>query len=867
MLGKNDKAATAEIDVSQFVAETDLGGREPSGLSRKVLLGTALSWSLFQLWIASPLPFVIGVGVLNDTESRSVHLAFALFLAFLAYPAYRSSPRRRIPALDWALAIAAAFCGAYIMLFYASLSTRPGSPITQDLVVSVLGLALLLEAARRALGLPMVVLALVFIAYIFGGRYMPDMIAHKGASLGKGMSHLWLTTEGVFGVALGVSSGFIFLFVLFGALLETAGAGNYFIKGAISMLGHLRGGPAKAAVVASAATGMISGSSIANVVTTGTFTIPLMKRVGYRPDKAAAVEVAASVDGQIMPPVMGAAAFLMVEYVGIPYTQVLKHALLPALISYIALFYIVHLEAMKADIRGIPRATVRPLAGQLTSFAMTVSGFIVLAGTVYYGLGWLKAVAGAAAAPLIGVLMASAYVGLIAFSARFPELILDDPNVPMDVLPEPGPTLKSGLHFLLPVVVLIWNLMIEEMSPALSAFWATVFLIVILVTQRPLFAYFRRQKMAGTLQRGLADLYHGLVTGARNMIGIGIATAAAGIIVGTVTLTGIGLVMTDLVEVISGGNLMVMLVMVAVICLILGMGLPTTANYIVVSTLMAPVIVELGSQSGLLVPLIAVHLFVFYFGLMADVTPPVGLASYAAAGIARTDPIRVGITAFGYSIRTAILPFMFIFNTQLLLMDIDTPWHLMLTVGSAVLANLMFAAATQGWFLRRNRWYEGVALLLVTFTLFRPGFWWDMVYAPFERAPAARLMEIADKAPADARQRLWIEGESLEGKQVSRGILLPLGDAGPARERLNKAGLRVIAQGEDLQVMQVQFGSRADKLGIEQGFRITAVELPAPRPVKEWMYLPALVLLGGVVLLQRRRPPPPDGARPPAGAT
>jgi TRAP transporter 4TM/12TM fusion protein len=784
-----------------------------------------------------------------------MHLAFALLLGFLAYPAFKRSPRDHIPLLDWVLAFVAAFCGGYLMFFYGPLSTRPGSPTTQDLVVSVAGLVLLLEAARRALGLPMVILALVFIAYIFGGRYMPDMIAHKGASLGKGMSHLWLTTEGVFGVALGVSSGFIFLFVLFGALLETAGAGNYFIKAAISLLGHLRGGPAKAAVVASAATGLISGSSIANVVTTGTFTIPLMKRVGYRPDKAAAVEVAASVDGQIMPPVMGAAAFLMVEYVGIPYTQVLKHALLPAVISYIALFYIVHLEAMKADIRGIPRAPGGASAGsRLMSFGMTVAGFIVLAGLVYYGLGWIKNLAGEAAMPIVFTLMLVVYVLLIRFSASFPELKMDDPNEEMEYLPDAGPTLKSGLHFLLPVVVLIWNLMVEEMSPALSAFWATMFLMGIVVTQRPLFALFRGQAQAGGVAQGFADLFKGLISGARNMIGIGIATATAGIIVGTVTLTGIGLVMTELVEVVSGGNLMLMLAMVAVICLILGMGLPTTANYIVVSTLMAPVVVEVGSQSGLLVPLIAVHLFVFYFGLMADVTPPVGLASYAAAGIARTDPIRTGVTAFGYSIRTAILPFMFIFNTQLLLINISSMPHLLLVVSTAIVANLMFAAGTQGWFLRRNRWWESLALLLVTFTLFRPGFWWDMVYPPYVDAPATQLMQIAEKAPAGASQRLWIEGQTLEGKDVSRGVLLPLGEPGTARPRLDRVGLRVIAMGDELQVMQVKFGSRAEKLGFEQGFKISTIELDAERPAKEWMVVPALLLLGIVAWLQRRRP-------------
>ncbi len=858
---------TAElVDPAKLVAENDLGGRTPSGLPKKILIGVALAWSLFQLWIASPLPFAVGFLVLNDTESRSVHLAFALFLAYLAYPALKSSPRERIPIQDWVLAIVAAFCGGYLCWFYAPLSERPGSPIPMDLVVSVTGLVLLLEAARRALGFPMVIMATLFIGYIFLGPYMPEMIAHKGASLGKGMSHLWLSTEGVFGVALGVSNSFIFMFVLFGALLETAGAGNYFIKSAISLLGHLRGGPAKAAVVASATTGLISGSSIANVVTCGTFTIPLMKRVGYKPEKAAAIEAAAGVDGQIMPPVMGAAAFLMVEYVGIPYSQVMRHAILPAVISYIALFYIVHLEAMKADIRGIPRRTIHPWQQRLMSFLMTVSGFIVLAGIVYYGLGWIKGVAGAAAAPITALLMLGAYVGLIRFSARYPELTLDDPNVPMEVLPESGPTLKSGLHFLLPVAALIWNLMVEELSPGLSAFWATVFLMFILVTQRPLFAWFRKQPSAGTFVRGLNDLFHGLTSGARNMIGIGVATAAAGIIVGTVTLTGIGLIMTELVEAVSGGNLMIMLGMVAVISLILGMGLPTTANYIVVSTLMAPVVVELGSQSGLLVPLIAVHMFVFYFGLMADVTPPVGLATYAAAGIARTDPIKTGVTAFGYSMRTAVLPFMFIFNTQLLLIGIDNVWQLLLTIVSAVVANLMFAAGTQGWFITRNRWYESIALLLVTFTLFRPGFWWDMIYPPFSRSAGSQLMQIADNAPRGANQRVWVEGDTIEGKHVSKGVLLPLGDPAPARERLQKIGMSVMAQGDELQLLAIKFGSRADKLGLEQGFHITAIESDAPRPAKEWMFIPALLLLFGIGALQRARRTRTEGSAKPAVA-
>ena len=668
------------------------------------------------------------------------------------------------------------------------------------------------------------------------------------------MSHQWLTTEGVFGVALGVSSGFIFLFVLFGSLLDKAGAGNYFIKSAFALLGHMRGGPAKAAVLSSAATGIISGSSIANVVTTGTFTIPLMKRVGYRPDQAGAVEVSSSVNGQIMPPVMGAAAFLMVEYVGIPYIEVMKHAFLPAIISYIALLYIVHLEALKANMVGLPRRGNATAGSRLMSFAMTVAGFIVLSGAVYWGIGWIKNVMGDAAVWVVGAGLLAAYVGLLWFGAKQPALELDDPNAPVFELPETGPTVKSGLHYLLAVVVLIWCLMVEQMSPGLSAFWATLFMIFVMVTQKPIIAAFRGQGGLGTATRqGFADLIDGLATGARNMIGIGVATAAAGIIVGTVSLTGVGLVMTELVELLSGGNLMLMLVLVALISLILGMGLPTTANYIVVSTLMAPVVVELGAQSGLIVPLIAVHLFVFYFGLMADVTPPVGLASFAAAAIARADPIKTGITAFYYSMRTAILPFLFIFNTQLLLMGLTGPLHLILTVVSATVAMLVFAAATQGYFLVKSRWYETVALLLITFTLFRPGYWWDMLYPPFDEVPAAQMTGLIEQAPAGSGKRVWIEGMNMNGDDIRKGVLLPLGEPGTARERLASSGLTVMAQGDELLIAAVKFGSPAEKLGIEQGYRIVSAEVPSDRPAKEWLYLPALALLLLVMGLQRSR--------------
>lgn len=853
-----DKASfeLSDEELKKIVAEADTGGRKPTGFTAQLLLMVALAWSLFQLWIASPLPFSLGVFVFNDTESRAIHLAFAIFLAFAAYPAFKRSPRDYVPVQDWVLAAVAAFCAAYLFLFYKELAERPGTPTDMDLAAAVVGMLLLLEAARRALGLPMVILAAVFLVYIFFGPYMPDVIAHRGASLAKGMSHMWLTTEGVFGVAVGVSTSFIFLFVLFGALLETAGAGAYFIKSAIALLGHMRGGPAKAAVVASASTGLISGSSIANVVTTGTFTIPLMKSVGYRADKAAAVEVSSSVNGQIMPPVMGAAAFLMVEYVGITYVQVMKHAILPALISYIALYYIVHLEALKMNLQGLPRREPLPWQRAMISTTMTVSGLVILSAIIYWGFGWLKTVFGETTFIVIGLLMLGAYIGLVRYAANFPELHMEKPDEKMEFLPEIGPTLKAGLHFLLPVAALIWNLMVEQLSPALSAFWATLFLMFILVTQRPLFALFRRTGDVGAAaKQGFSDLFSGLVTGARNMIGIAIATATAGIIVGTVTLTGIGLAMTELVEVLSGGNLMIMLILVAIICLVLGMGLPTTANYIVVSTLMAPVIVELGAQTGLLVPLIAVHMFVFYFGLMADVTPPVGLASYAAAGIAKSEPMLTGLTAFSYSARTAILPFMFIFNTQLLLIGIDSTFQLILTIVTATIASMMFAAATQGFFIAKSRLHESALLLLVTFTLFRPGFWMDMMYPPYEEIPPTELTRLVEEAPRNGNLRVWVEGMNLEGQDISKGVLLPLGDkAAKASERLGAMGLTVMTLGDQVQVGAVRFGSQAEKLGLEQGFTISAIEIPSgERPAKEWMFIPAFILLGLVYAMQKPR--------------
>ncbi len=847
---------TRDVDAAALVQEADLGGRTPSGTAARVVAWTCLAWSLLQLWYASPLPFTFNVFNLNSTEMRSLHLGFGLFLAYLAFPFAKRSPRDRIPAQDWVLATVAAFCGAYLFLFYREISTRPGEPTTLDVASAVIGMLLLLEATRRVVGPPLAIIAILMLGYAFAGPYMPDVIAHKGVSLSKAVSHYWLTTEGVFGVALGVSASYIFLFVLFGSLLEKAGAGNYFIKVAFALLGHMRGGPAKAAVVSSGLMGMISGSSVANVVTCGTFTIPLMKRVGYSAEKAGAIEVAAGVDGQIMPPVMGAAAFLMAEYVGVPYAEIVKNAFLPAIISYIALFYIVHLEACKAGIAGIPtRETYSPWR-RLLGVLMTLAGIVIVANVLYYGLGWLKPLLGAGASWVVLAGIAVAYVLIVRQVAAEPDLTVDDPNAPVLTLPPLKETLLAGLHFLLPVIVLVWALLVEDLSPGLAAFYATVLLIAILVTQKPLLAFFRNQPIPfSIIHAGFDDLVDGLERGARNMIGIALATAAAGIVVGTVSVTGLGLVMTEFVETVSAGNIIAMLMLVAFICLVLGMGMPTTASYIVVSTLMAPVVVELGAQSGLVVPLVAVHMFVFYFGLMADVTPPVGLASFAAAAISHADPIRTGITAFWYSSRTAILPFMFIFNPSLLMIGVDSWWHLVLIVSAAIVAMLAFAAGTQGWFITRSRWFESVLLLLVTFTLLRPGFWVDLALPPYVLQPAQSLVERAASAPPGARLRLRIEGTTLEGKDVHKTVLLRLADNGSGEQRMAGAGLRVMTLATGPQVMSVALNSAADKAGFEQGFNITGIETDAPRPAKEWMFLPALAVLGAVVLLQRRRRP------------
>jgi TRAP transporter 4TM/12TM fusion protein len=844
----------APAALQELVAKVDTGARKPAGATGALVFATALAWALFQFWYASPLPFLLRFGVLNDTEARAVHLAFAMFLAFLAWPATSRSPRDRVPVLDWVLALAGAFAGAYLLLFYAQLATRPGQPTPFDVVTATVGLVLLLEATRRAVGWPMALLAVLFIVYAMAGPYMPEVLQHKGASLNRLISHLWLTTEGVYGIALGVSTGAIFVYVLFGALLDRAGGGNYMMQVSFAALGHLRGGPAKVAVVSSALNGMISGSSVSNVVSGGIFTIPLMKKSGYGGVKAGAIETMSSVNGQIMPPVMGAAAFLMVEYVGIPYSDIVKHALLPAVLSYIGLFYIVHLEAVKLGMNPIVARAPRTWRAGALAWGLGLSGSIVVCALLYYLFAAAKALLGEGAPYAIGLVVGLLYLYSVREAALSPDLPEDiDVDNPKP-LPT-WPTVKAGLHFLLPIGTLIWCLMVEEFSPSLSAFWAIVVLIVLMLTQHPLVALFRKVPHArGHWARGWREVVDGFHDGSRNMIGIGIATATAGIIVGGITLTGLGLRMTDFVEFVSHGNVIIMLLFIAFVCLVLGLGVPTTANYVLVATLMAPVVVELGAQSGLVIPLIAVHLFVFYYGIMGDITPPVGLATFAAAAISGEDAIETGIQGSLYALRTVILPFIWIFNPQLLLIGVHGVPELVRVVVACTIATLIFAALTMHWFRVRSRWWESLLLALAVALLFRPDFFMDRITPEFRDVPAAQVFEVARAAGADESLVMVIKGTTLEGEDVSKTVAVQLGAAGAdGRRRLADAGVQLVPLGGQVQIGAVKFGSRAKKAGVEQGWDVQAVKVPTDRPTPHWFYLPGLALIALVWFTQGLR--------------
>ena len=857
------------VSAQELLASADTGSRAATGWQGRLILIIAFIWALFQIYISSNFPFylteVTGIPlVVTSSNARLIHLAFAFVLATMSFPLLKSSPKSYIPWYDWILILLGVISCLYIVVLRNEIAVRAGLPTTGDLVISTIGMIMLGITVFRALGLPLLIVASVFVLYVFFGNaeFLPETVQWKGASYGKAMWHYWMQNEGVFGVALGVSASLIFLFVLFGSILEKSGAGNFFIKVAFALLGHLRGGPAKAAVLASAMSGLYSGSSIANTVTTGTFTIPLMKRTGLSAEKAGAVEVASSTNGQLTPPVMGAAAFLIAEFTGISYTEIIKHALVPALVSYIALVYIVHLESLKLNLKGLAKppsslTLMTKIIGFLGGFI-----FIALLGlAVYYGMGWIKHAFPAASFTVVVVLCSVVYLILVWFASQKDDLTVDAPDAPITELPRAGATAITGLYYILPIVILIWCIVLERLSPSFSAFWAMVAITIVAVTQHPLKALFRKTgNLSQEFRKGVIEWKDGMIAGSTNMVAIAVATGAAGIIVGTVSLTGAHQVVGEFVEFLSGGSLIAMLLLVAVMSLILGMGLPTTANYIVVSSLMAPVILLLGAQNGLVVPIIAVHLFVFYFGILADDTPPVGLAAFAAAAISKGDPIKTGIQGFAYDIRTALLPFLFIFNTDLLLIDVS-PMKAILVFVVAVIAMMLFASATQRYLLTKNRLWESAVLLLVAFTLFRPGYWLDQIQPPHHQVEPTKVYDIVRDIPQNGVMSVVISGPDFDtGEVTSTTVLVPLGDLEEAEKRLTDAGLTVINENGQMRIDEPFVGTDLFiKIGdifdfySDKPVVIDHIQQPAERMPKEIFYIPALVVLAGVIFIQSRR--------------
>ncbi|KAA0258602.1 TRAP transporter permease [Deferribacter autotrophicus] len=637
--------SSENIKKAQEILKEETGELREFRPHEKIIFDSiAIGWAFFQLALASFL-------ILNSTYVRAIHLAFALALVFLSIPFFKKpkkvlrflSVTDKIPLIDYIFTIAGIIAALYIVIDYNGIAMRAGSPLTRDVVFGLLLIILLLEATRRSIGPALSMIAIAFSLYAFLGPYMPEVLAYKGVSLTKYVNQISLSTEGIFGIPLGVSASIVYLFVLLGSMLDKAGAGKFFIDLAVSLLGKYKGGPAKAAIVSSALTGLVSGSSIANIVTTGTFTIPLMKSVGYPAKKAAATEVAASTDGQLMPPIMGAAAFIIAEYVNVPYIEVVKAAAIPAFVSYFALFFVTHLEASKLGLKGLPK----------------------------------------------------------------------------EQLPNFFKTLKNGIHYTIPIGMLVYELVVLRHSPELAAFRAIIVLTVMIFIQEFFRSRSKDSQDKNWLKNALNIIKSGFVGGSRNMVSVALATASAGIIVGLVN-TGIGSMITEIVENLSQGNIFLLLAITAIASLLLGMGLPTTATYIVMASLTAPIIVEVGAKYGFFVPLMAAHLFCFYFGILADDTPPVGLASYAAAALADSEPIPTGLQGFLYDMRTAIIPFMFVFNPDLILHQVYS-WPLgILIFVMAVFAAFAFTSVLQGWLITSNKWFEIPFLLASALILFNP---------------------------------------------------------------------------------------------------------------------------------------------------
>jgi TRAP transporter 4TM/12TM fusion protein len=752
--------------------------RNLNGLHLKIVSTIAITWTLFQLWYASPFPFWFDFGMFKGLSARAIHLGFALILVFLIFP---FSKGKKISIIDIVISLIAAFCCFYIYFFYDQIINRGGILlkysfyqylIPVELIIGMTGIVVLLEATRRAIGLPLVIIAICFLLFSFFGRYAPDIISHGGLSLKRLVGFQWFDQEAIFGIPIGVSVDFIFLFVLFGAILEKAGGGKYFLDLAFAMVGKMRGGPAKAAILGSGMTGLISGSSIANTVTTGTFTIPIMKKSGFSKEKAGAIEVSASVNGQIMPPVMGAAAFVMASFIGVTYFEIVKHAFLPAIISYLALFYISHLEALKLGLKGMAD--------------------------------------------------------------------IDVPNLKK--------TFFSGLHFLIPIFVLIYLLVFVRFTASYSIFYAIISLLIVNLASRVI----KESNFKDAIKAWFNETIVGFEKGALNMVGVGIAIATAGVIVGAVGSTGLSTNLIIVIESIARDNVIILLFLTIILCLLLGMGLPTTANYVVVASLMATVLVDVGNASGYIFPLIAVHLFVFYYGLMADVTPPVGLASYAAAAISGGDPLRTGVQAFWYSLRTGILPIVFLFNHELLLIGIESIWHGLTVIVTSLVGILVFTSATQGWFINKLRWYEIIVFLFISLSLLAPEAVLNKFYPKFEQ----QQLSIEKIVPLSFNSNREVHIKVTRPSEYGDRYKLFVINKKSFNQNFNikDYGIDLIEENNNIIINKVSWNGLAKKSGIKTGDIISNFKVEnLDRPNKAIVYPVALLFLFGFGYFNHKR--------------
>ncbi|OWZ83741.1 C4-dicarboxylate ABC transporter permease [Natranaerobius trueperi] len=582
----------------------------------KIVFVIAVVMSLFHLWTAA-------TGIMIAHKQRAVHLLFVLVLGFSLYPAKKNKKDAKIPIYDWVFIGLSVIINSYILIFYEDLVRRGAQPTTLDMIMGIVTIILVLEMTRRSIGPELPTIAIVFLAYALLGHVIPGRLGHIGYDLDRIVNQMYMTTEGIFGVPLGVSATFVFLFILFGAFLEVTGVGQFFIDFAFSIAGHLKGGPAKAAIIASGFMGSISGSSIANTVTTGSFTIPLMKRVGYHPNFSGAVEAAASTGGQILPPIMGAAAFIMAEFTGIAYVQIIVAALIPAMLYYLGVLTMVHLEASKQGLTGLSKSEI----------------------------------------------------------------------------PDFKKVIKDGFHLIIPIVGIVILLVIR--SPLAAAYYSILLAI---------FSSLLRKHTRIDLKK----ILYALEQGAKKAIGVAAACACAGIIVGVVTLSGLGTTFANLVINLAGGYLLLTLFLTMIASIILGMGLPTTAKYIILATMAVPAL------TGLEVHLLAAHLFVLYFGVVADVTPPVALAAYAGAGVAGGNSFKTGVNALKLGLAGFIIPYVFAVSPTILLID-TTFLQATIAIITAVLGVIGLGSAVQKYLITHTKFYDQVLFLLSALTLLVPG--------------------------------------------------------------------------------------------------------------------------------------------------